>query len=170
MRILLASESKIKLDAVREVFCNNIKGITIKGVKSPSSVHEQPVGYKEMTTGAENRLKYIKENYKGYDIYISIENAIGHIKHTLFIDVGYVLIEINQKRGKGFSASIPIPKDVVSYIAKHNFNKTIGDAVVELYGAKDKNDPHYVLCGIHRKDLLKQAIEIAYNQSKLNYR
>ena len=172
MRILVATESKIKLDAVKKVCRTNGENHTVDGMKSSSGVSEQPVS-KEIITGAENRMACIKKN-ENYDVYIAIENGIVpflfYQNSEKWVDTAYVLIEKKDKNGLfkksfAFSASIPIPQDLIDYVEKHNHTKTIGDALKELSDKPniDSKDPHITLCGIHRADLLKEALEIALN-------
>jgi non-canonical (house-cleaning) NTP pyrophosphatase len=178
MRILVATESKIKLNAVKRAI-GEIKyedtdknvSVEVDGIITDSGVSKQPVS-QEIMKGVENRMSFIKKN-KNYDYYVSIENGITKFKTNSFdvayVDVAYVLIEkkcenYTFKKTFAFSASVPIPQQFIDYVEKFKYTKTIGDAVKELYPDSDSKDPHFILCGIHREDLLKQAVEIAFNQ------
>jgi non-canonical (house-cleaning) NTP pyrophosphatase len=166
MRILVATSSEIKLNAVKRA----LRGASVDGVTTKSGVPEQPVS-QEIMTGADNRMSLIKDN-KNYDYYISIENGITKFKtldNVTYVDVAYVLIEKrcendSFKKSFSFSASVPIPLEFSDYVIKHNYTKTVGDACKKIYPDSDSKDPHFILCGVHREDLLKEAVEIAFNQ------
>ena len=136
MKIFLATESKIKKNAVIEAFGSN--DIIIKTKSVESGVPEQPYGLKNIIKGAENRIKCIRKKpdengYEDYDIFMAIENGIGTftIDDDMFcVDSGFVLIysydsnSKSYKRTFSFSPCVPIPMTVLRKSSESNFEKT----------------------------------------------
>ncbi len=188
LNIWVASTQQIKLTAVEEAITlceqgnDTIQEIRVEGYKASSGVNEQPFGWDEIVQGAEHRLselKRAKETSNSYvDLYVSIENGIiqldSHSPHDLpkilYHDTACVIVELAHgygsiKKSLQFSGSVAVPNSVVqdSMECSPPFSKTAGFFLKKRYPTISEKDPHFSLSRIHRKDLLKAAIQVAYN-------
>lgn len=163
MKILVASNSEIKLAAVREAFAG--VRVQVDGRGSRSLVNEQPVGNDETTMGAMNRLTQIAV-VSGYDFYVAIENGLEEIGGW-WSDFGFVVMQ-NRAGIRKFakSAGVIFPDTYVEEAFRRGFETTTaGMIIAEKLGGSD-TDPHYTLTAgfVTRKQLLVQAVKICYGQ------
>ncbi len=160
VKVLVASNSQIKLDAVREAFEGPFRA-QVDGRGSKSLVSEQPVGMDETMKGAHNRLSQILQ-IPGYDYYVSIENGLEPLWGAWF-DFAFVLIQDSKGVARvAKSAGVVFPEDCVEEARKRGFETTTaGMIVAERYGGNE-TDPHHTLTGVRRKKLLAQAVGLAF--------
>lgn len=159
MKIVLASESKVKVAAVHDAFKHH--GAELVTVNVPSGINEQPMNG-ETLTGAFNRLKAAREKVPDADLYISIENGIFE-EHPEFVDRAIVAIS----RGDAdpeviYSEGVVFPKEAVKEAMARGLDKiTVGKVMAEMGIVKDHADPHYDLRNIHRADILAKTMKQA---------
>lgn len=79
MRVVLASKSPIKADAVRQVYGSDMASLVC--VAAESGVPSQPVGRDETKTGANGRLRAAQGLVEpgSYDMIIAMENGIWEV-------------------------------------------------------------------------------------------
>ncbi len=161
MKVLVASNSSIKLGAARDAFEGY--SVLVDGRGSRSMVNEQPIGQDETLLGALNRLNQITL-VQGYDFYIAIENGL-ELVGPLWLD--FAVVAVANKSGirkLTKSAGLAFPIDCVEEAKRRGFvTTTAGMIVAEKYGGSD-TDPHWTLAGITRQSILAQAIEIVIGQ------
>ena len=156
MKIVLASESKTKIEAVQKAFAD--KSIELVAVSVPSGVNEQPMG-DETLTGAFNRLAAAREKVPGADLYIAIENGV-FLEHRSYIDRAIVLVA----RGDGtpepfYSEGVLFPAEAVKEAIKRGLDKiTVGKVMAEMGIVKDHADPHKDLRAKSRSVILAETM------------
>lgn len=177
-KIVLTSESEIKKEVVENVFSPYM--YEINQIKSNSGVPEQPMGFSQIEKGALNRIKKISlESECDNIIYISIENGIVVIKSDVIIgsdfitgrandiieisekyyDVACVVLSFNGIKTTSWSSMIPLNKKYVEEIPKDQ-SKTYSEIIYEKKLSTNDKDPHKSICGVSRKNILIQALEI----------
>lgn len=168
MKIILASQSRVKINAVEKAF-NDVGQFNLITAKAPSGVNEQPIGYETMR-GAMNRIDFIKAVHPDADLYISIENGLFP-EHCDFID--YAVVTISDKNGKTSttkSKGVLFPKH---YVLKTRYRNggfaqwTVGQTMMDAGIVKNNADPHICLSGESRVDLLDAAVRHAVCKLKL---
>lgn len=85
MKILIASQNKVKAAATHEAFArflNEVADIVLPEVEIDSGVDSQPSSLEETARGALNRLKAI-QTVPGYDYYVAIEGGVYCISTDL---------------------------------------------------------------------------------------
>jgi|AntRauTorckE6833_2_1112554.scaffolds.fasta_scaffold89419_1 non-canonical (house-cleaning) NTP pyrophosphatase len=165
-KIIVTSQSKIKLNAVKNIFSEYIYDIV--GIKTDSGIPEQPLGFEEIENGTMNRLNYVLKNYKvepeSGTIYISIEN--GLLNHSgskypgdHFYDIANIAILYVPKNSikpdlskviSSWSAMVPISRELFS---------TVPDDQSVVY-TPGNDDPHKAICDVTREEILTQGINI----------
>jgi len=163
-KVILTSQSEIKLQAVKNVFSEYT--YQIESYKTESGVPEQPLGFEEIEMGTMNRLKYVfdKHGAESDTIYISIENGLlnhmgspypgNHFYDIANIAVLYVPKNTNEvdldKVISSWSAMVPVPKALYDQVPDDRSSTfTPGN-----------NDPHQKICGVTREQILTQALEV----------
>ena len=81
MKILIATENHVKVDACRSAFENYFDNVEIEVVHAPSEVPEMPKN-DEISQGTRNRIKnlkkYARENNIKVDYYVAVESGIDN--------------------------------------------------------------------------------------------
>ena len=175
IKIIVGSTSQHKIGAIDEVFEEVFPNyqIKIRGIKTISGVNEQPVGFEEISKGAQNRLNEAKRlTQEVYDFIIGIENGILPVesgKRVIWFDVGWVVIEDKEgEQSYGLSSGIEFPQEYVDKAKEAGFETTtVGEIIAKETGG-DKTDPQSLLSRglVSRKEMLKQALKIALGQIK----
>lgn len=169
MKVIVASKSNIKLNAVKEAVAAvyDEYNYTISGVDSVSGVNNQPYGYDQITEGAQNRLNSCHENIPLNDqdtiCCIAIENGVIRI-NSIFYDIACIIVE-NYSTGEvytSFSTTVEIPREIVYKVVESNYEKTVGDII----DPNNSKDPHSILTNfiLCRKDILRQALVSSLSQ------
>ncbi len=159
MRIVVASQSPLKLQACRESFQrSDVEFITIG---AESNVPMQPFE-DETITGAFNRFSHARRLYPGADLYIAIENGI-YREGPGYSDYAVVYVgDANQDPVMGHSEGVDFPALAVETAQARGFdNCTVGQILKEMGYVEDANDPHQDLSCANRVHYMKQAIEKA---------
>lgn len=159
MKVVLASQSALKIEACRAAFAKvGQADIELIPVKVTSGVAEQPFGA-ETLTGAFNRLSRAMKDYPKADLYIAIENGLfdegGEIvdKAVIVSACSMDNISIN------YSQSVPFPKEYVQEAKARGFDKvTVGDVMFAHGYIQNAKDPHKSICGTSRKSILEAAL------------
>lgn len=151
MKIVLASQSAVKIAAVRKAFAH-VAGVEFEFVKVPSGINEQPIGH-ETLEGAFNRLQnvqieFAKAAHPDADLYITIESGLyeedGH-----YVDRALVVFVTNQgmlrklhSDGVAFDPT-PAHADCIEAARTRGFDLwTVGKIMQERGLVDDHADPH----------------------------
>jgi non-canonical (house-cleaning) NTP pyrophosphatase len=159
MKVVLASESKVKIAAVQKAFSDT--SIELVPISVPSHVSEQPFD-DETLTGAFNRLNAAQLTVPDADMYIAIENGIfeedGH-----FVDRAIVAITHNGNEPSiTYSEGVRFPAEAVAEAKQKGFDKTTVGKVMATKGwVQDHADPHKDLIGKSRAVILAETMKAA---------
>jgi inosine/xanthosine triphosphatase len=168
MKIAIATESELKVRALKEALgALNIDAEVIAG-KTDSKVSKQPFGYEETCKGALNRVTQCKQTFNP-DIAIAIESGLIEIEENYFDIACVYAISKENKKSITFSSGYFVPDWMIKEIKEKDTE--IGEITKKLSGDTDK-DPLKYFSGnsIKREDLLSQAVALAlvklFNESK----
>ena len=165
MKIVVGSQSQVKLDAVKSALAELGLEVEVVGVKAKSYVSEQPID-DETITGARNRAAHAKELCADGDLYISIENGVFAEAGGRYLDRAVVLSiardgseAIAISDGMAISDSVEFPAASVNEARKRGFATTTVGKVMEEQGIVAKHDdPHLSLSGKPRAEFLKETV------------
>ena len=163
MKVIVASTSEFKVNAVKEIFCD----ATVSGVQTDSGVHEQPINA-ETLLGVTNRMMDAQNKEPGADFYVSIENGLFE-EDGRYIDKAVVMIADSQGEVVSHvSEGVEFPKNAFLEAQKRGLDKvTVGKVMAELGIVRLHNDPHADLGKkIPRKELLVNTIKEALDELK----
>lgn len=162
MKIVVGTESDLKLAAVRSIF----KNAEVIGVATNSGVPEQPQE-DETRQGARNRLDHARKQIPNADMYIAIENGIfnesGH-----YIDRAVILLGEGNSEVMEYSSGVEFPEKYYLEAKALGFDRiTVGEVMFKAGIVRNKKDPHADLGEkTPRQAILKATIETAL--TKLN--
>ncbi|MBI1326086.1 MAG: DUF84 family protein [Alphaproteobacteria bacterium] len=151
MKIVLASQSPVKMEAIKRAFAH-VAGVEFEFVKAPSGINEQPEGY-ETLAGAYNRIEnvqiaFAKAAHPGADLYITIESGI-FLENNKWVDRALVMFVTNQgMTRKLHSAGVvfnptPAHDACIEEARKRGFDTwTVGKVMQERGLVDDHADPH----------------------------
>ena len=122
MRVLVASQNKIKAAAVHEAFARYLDAVAeveLSDKVIASGVSDQPMSLTETATGALNRLESIM-SIKGYDYYVAIEGGTYAVE-TPAGEKWYesACAAVAHKQGKreiAFGPAYPVPERFVAHL------------------------------------------------------
>ncbi len=167
-KIAVASKAKQKINAVAEA-CRELGfgDVEITGYTAASGINEQPLGDRETTQGAKNRLDAVGHAAPDADLWVAIENGIRPDEHHRWFDYAVVIVRNRDgQEASAHSAGIIFPKNIIQETIKRDFKTTtIGKVFTETYGG-DPQDPHALLThgAFPRERILAQAVVIALAQ------
>ena len=157
--LILTSTSKIKVDAVKEVFTS----YEIIAIKTPTTV-EQPFGVEQTKELSRGRIYYVEGLLSTKLPILSIESGIYESGGNYY-DFVYVIL----KGESGYpwkycdGGNLLIPKEYQHYVTEaqdKGFATTTFGAVLNSYNPSiPKDNWQESLCGISRKDQIKQILE-----------
>jgi inosine/xanthosine triphosphatase len=138
MRIVVASKSRVKLEAVRDA----LGGVEVVGVATNSGVPEQPLG-DETVMGARNRAADAMRLVPGADLYVAIENGI-FFEDGQYIDRSVVVVIADDgAEGLEYSRGVELPREIVEEARMIGFDTmTVGRALAERGIVARHDDPH----------------------------
>lgn len=168
MTCYVASTSEIKLSATRAALetlewgGSSVKGLCV----FPSGVPTQPIGFAEIKNGAYSRLDYLEDHLSEYGakraaFLVSMENGLVVMDGEHF-DVACVVVKDMEtgRVSKTYSQMVPIPGTHFNFGPEKN--RTIGDILLENNLVTNPQDPHAMLSGVSRRDILKQAVATVF--------
>lgn len=166
MKIVLASTSAVKLDAVKNAFAH-IADAEIVPVKVPSNVNEQPIDH-ETIRGAFNRITAARKAIPNGDLYVSIENGIFR-ENGAYVDKA-IVVTCNSRSSYTFETSdgVVFPDTAVEETRARGFNVWTVRKVMEEQHLVDKHDdPHLSLSGKPRAAYIQDALGKTLQQLRL---
>ncbi|WP_017473453.1 DUF84 family protein [Amphibacillus jilinensis] len=108
MEIIVGSENKAKLNAVKAVFQTE----AVRAALAPSKVSDQPFSDEETLTGAINRAKYV-QSVQADTVGIGLEGGVMELCNQLYLCNWGALIAPDHRIFKASGARIPLP-DVIA--------------------------------------------------------
>ena len=119
MKILIATENHVKVDACRSAFENYFDNVEIEVVHAPSEVPEMPKN-DEISQGTRNRIKnlkkYARENNIKVDYYVAVESGIDNYFDSWMITSVAGIENDEGLKSYSTSPSYPIPEAYVDSI------------------------------------------------------
>jgi len=174
-KVVVGSESSIKLRAVKAAL--KAVGFDIEpiGCKAESGIPAQPIGKSLMTTGAISRAKNARRLHPDANLYIGIENGLVLEGGSSWYESGYifqnsdrwydpacvaVLVSGSDVPSIAFSAHFPIPRWIVERVTDKK--SEMGFVIQELAGGGEKDPMKWLSHDtIPREELLAQAVHCA---------
>jgi len=158
--IFIGSKNPTKINAVKKAFTSVFKKkhFYFVSVYSPYGVRDQPMSERETKRGAENRLFYLKENFKG-TFYISIEGGVDYDDGDM-VAFAWVYVFSKNKLGKGKTSLFQIPKEIQALIENGVELGDADDLVFNRKNSKKKDGAVGILTkgNINRTNYYKNAI------------
>ena len=147
IRIGLASNSNLKIEAVKNAFCQLYPTIEVVSRNTKSDINEQPIGFEETILGAENRMKHLIEILSfepKVDFYVSIENGLIHVSNNKWLDIAWIILIDADKNTKyeGSSGGILFDTQSVEESRKIGWNTTTAGAIMAKKFDCNSTDPH----------------------------
>jgi len=164
MKIVVGSQSAVKLDAVKNALVNR-KNIEVVGVKANSGAPEQPIG-DETLLGARNRAADARKLAPDADLYIAIENGI-FLENGHWIDKAVVLAVTKDRHEHiEYSKGVEFDKQWVDEARELGFDTiTVGKLMAAKGVVRKHDDPHADLGDkTPRAQILKEAVSSAVNK------
>lgn len=140
MKVIVASNNPVKIDAVRQAFqiCFPGEIIEIIPIESPSGVSEQPMSASEAVEGAINRAQNVS-HHETTDYTVGIEGGLHFVKvgtteHCFEQAWACVIDRATGKYQIGSTPAYPVPAHVLELLRQ---GKDLTEAMDTLYGIKD---------------------------------
>jgi 3'(2'), 5'-bisphosphate nucleotidase len=157
-KIVLASTSPVKIEAVRQAFG---AATEIIAVKVPSGVSDQPMN-EETLTGAFNRLARAQEQVPDADLYVAIENGIFEEKGRYIDRPAIAMATRDGAPQVTLGEGVEFPDAAVNEARRRGFATCTPGQVMQEQGiVKDHTDPHKDLTGKSRAEYLKETVKKA---------
>lgn len=162
--LILTSTSEVKVAAVKEVF----PAFEIIAIKTPTEI-EQPFGHEQALYCARRRVNYVdnmllSRPLTGLPI-MSIESGLVKTKHETYSDFVTVFVESTKGEGHYQSAFLPIPPEYTEYVEEAEaigfLTITFGEVLNGYFPSIPKDNWQGHLCGVSRKDQIKQVLKLA---------
>lgn len=151
--VCLASTNLHKFQAASNAFNSWRVGYSrIRPFAVNSGVSPQPIGWKETTDGAMNRLRQVGDRYPR----VAMENGLVEDDKGQWCDVGVVVYQRSADRAPVVSHTRMIPVDSQLVCEAKENQCTIGDMYHIRYGY-DAQAWHVEVCGMSRQFLLTEA-------------
>ena len=165
MKILIGTKNPGKIQGAKEAFEKYFDNVEIEGIKVNSEVGDQPIN-EEITQGAKNRVKNLKEYAKNnnikVDFYISSEAGITNLLGE-WIDINLVVIESSDGiQSVGISQGFPIPDKYIEEIRETELGKVMDKTFSGHELAKGKGGISYLTKDdVSRIDMTRNAFIMA---------
>ena len=139
LTVLIGSKNPTKINAVenalKRVFYD--RAISVLGHNVESGVPDQPIGYEETKSGAENRIKNLK--HRGADFYIGIEGGCVYVEKKLFAFAWVLTEDRFGYVGSGKTSMFQLPKKIQKLIDEGFELGEADDLVFKRSESKKKN-------------------------------
>ena len=139
LTVLIGSKNPTKINAVKNalkrVFYD--RAISVLGHNVESGVPDQPIGYEETKSGAENRIKNLK--HRGADFYIGIEGGCVYVEKKLFAFAWVLTEDRFGYVGSGKTSMFQLPKKIQKLIDEGFELGEADDLVFKRSESKKKN-------------------------------
>lgn len=162
MKIVVASENPVKINAVESGFKSFFQEFQIEGVKTASGVSDQPLTEQETLTGARNRVAEARRTITDADYWIGIEGGIQAMD-TGLAAFAWIAISSAGKRGEARTATFLLPDKISHLVAGGLELGAANDLVFNEANSKQKNGAVGLLThnAVVRHDLYQQAVILA---------
>ncbi len=162
LKIVVASENPVKINAVKIGFLSYYSSVEVESVKVRSGVSSQPVDDMETKLGAHNRALNAKLSMPDADFWVGIEGGIQHSeKHTTAF--AWIIILSKNKSGEARTTTFLLPSKVSEFVKKGSELGTAIDIVFGQENSKQKSGAVGSLTknNVSRTQLYVQAVQLA---------
>eukprot|EP00756_Hemistasia_phaeocysticola_P007608 Hpha_TRINITY_DN14331_c0_g1::TRINITY_DN14331_c0_g1_i1::g.86471::m.86471 len=179
MKVVVGTQSKLKVGAVEEAFRRVHPGVEVSvvGVSCASGINEQPVGHPETLRGARNRLAAARAHAEkeGCELACAIENGIFKLdgmeqQQDMWFDLAWVVcVDVGSgKEAVASSTGVQFPNQDVRAAMDAGFETTTVGSKMKARVGCDGADPHTWLTAgaVSRRDMLTQALSTAFGSLK----
>ena len=162
MKIIIASENPVKINATQLGFESYFSGIKVEGAKVSSEVSDQPMSDIETLTGARNRAEKAKLLYPESDFWIGIEGGL-ECRGRDYFAFAWIVILNDDKRGESRTTSFQLPLKVAQLIHEGFELGVANDKLFNKNNSKQKSGAVGILTKdkVSRTELYKQAVQLA---------
>lgn len=164
MKVIVASENPVKLNAVKQGFEKMFPGeqFHFTGISAASGVSDQPSDSGETLKGAVNRIASSETLARGADYYVGLEGGIETVGDEMEA-FAWVVVKSGSVLGKARTCTFYLPGDVIACIRQ---GKELGEADDLVFGtsnSKQKNGAVGILTGnvIERTEYYADAVVLA---------
>lgn len=159
-KVVLASQSPIKVKATSLALREYNLRYQVIGFKTDSGINEQPFSIEETYTGAKNRLADLKVKAKDINakLFISIESGDSKLLefHNYF-GLSVCIVDNGKKQVMTTLTDIEFPKEMTDLVP--SVYPDLGVLVQEKYGAKTKDPYIYITNGkLNREKLIFDVV------------
>ncbi len=162
MKIVVASENPVKINAVEKGFKSFFDEIEIECLRTESGVSIQPLTERETLIGARNRTSEARKTINDADFWVGIEGGIQAMDKGLAA-FAWVVISSAGKSGEARTATFLLPAKVAHLVAGGLELGTANDIVFNKSNSKQKAGAVGLLTRnvIDRMELYRQAVILA---------
>jgi len=165
MKVLIATENSVKVEACKAAFEVYFTDIEIEVVRVASEVSEMPVN-DEIGIGAKNRIKNLKkyaaENGIEADYYVAVESGINNYFKEWMITAVAGIEDNDGLRSYSTSPSYPIPDQYVDEIIEEGLGKVMDRVFADDDSGHHKGGIGFLTHGkIRRYNLIHEAFMMA---------
>jgi len=162
VKVIVASENRVKINAVLNAFNEYYKNVEVQGVEVGSGVSVQPLTNNETLIGARNRVKEIRKQITDADYWVAIEGGVQASDKGLSA-FAWVVIYSAGKYGEARTGSFILPQKVAHLIAGGLELGTASDFVFGESNSKQKTGTVGLLTHnrIDRTELYGQGVILA---------
>lgn len=162
MKIIVASQNPVKINAASEGFGAFFDPVIVDGVSVKSGVSDQPMSDEETLEGARNRVANARKQFPEADFWIGIEGGLHREKEGL-VAFAWVVISDGLQNGQSRTTSFLLPPKVAVLIDSGYELGIANDMVFKQHNSKQKSGAVGLLTGdkIDRTQLYRQAVQLA---------
>ncbi len=165
MKILIATENIVKVDACRMAFETYFENVEIEVVNASSEVPEMPKN-NEIGEGTKNRIKnlkkYAKENNIKVDYYVAVESGINNYFDSWMITSVAGIENDEGLKSYSTSPSYPIPEAYVDSIITEGLGVVMDRIFADDDSGHSKGGIGFLTHGkITRKQLIYESFMMA---------
>lgn len=162
MKIVLASENPVKLDAVKSGFSVFFQDFEFECISTNSGVSHQPLTDRETLLGARNRVAEARQRIHDAEFWVGIEGGVQADDMGL-IAFAWVVIYSRGKSGESRTATFTLPEKVAHLVAGGLELGLANDLVFKTSNSKQQNGAAGLLTQdkTNRAELYRQAVILA---------
>jgi inosine/xanthosine triphosphatase len=162
MKVVVASENPVKIEAVRNAFSSYFKDVEIESVRAGSGVLVQPLTDNETLLGAYNRVKEIRKRIYDADYWVAIEGGVQAGEKALSA-FAWIVIYSAGKYGEARTGSFVLPEKVSHLVAGGLELGAANDLIFGESNSKQKNGAVGILTHnrIDRTELYRHGVLLA---------
>jgi inosine/xanthosine triphosphatase len=162
VKVVVASENQVKINAVFQAFNEYFNDIEVEGVEVGSGVSVQPLTNNETLIGARNRVKELRKRINDADYWVAIEGGVQASEKGLSA-FAWIVIYSAGKFGEARTGSFILPQKVAHLIAGGLELGTANDIIFGVSNSKQNAGAVGLLTHnrVDRTELYRQAVILA---------